>query len=157
MCSLGRVVRIYSFNTNTLEDVPKGIITLRLIRYLGGVSGEASTHTSTMHSRDGNSSLQARNQSRNRRRREHRRSICCHSLLPELPPRKLRIRRRREQQQRKRRRSSETAMASYILKQEIQVEIEQRVPTLEKAVDSSRNLSQGRAGIGAERFRFGMP
>lgn len=114
-----------------------------------------------MHSRDGNSSLQARNQSRNRRRREHRRSIRRNSLLPELPPRKLRIRRRREQQQqqqqRKRRRSSETAMASNILKEEIRVEIEQRVPTLEKAVDSSRDLSQGRAGIGAERFRFGMP
>lgn len=92
-----------------------------------------------MHPRDGNSSLQARNQSRDRRRGERRRAIRRRSLVPELPPRELRIRRRREQQ-RKRRRSSETAMATHILKQEIRVETEQRVPTLEKAVGSSRDL-----------------
>ena len=109
-----------------------------LITGLGGVSREASTHTSAMHPRDGNSSLQACNQRRHCRRGEHRRSIRGRGLLSELPSRKLRIRRRGEQPTR--RRSSETAMATHILRQEIQVEVEQRVPAFEKDVDSSRHL-----------------
>lgn len=122
---------------------------------LGGVSREASTHTGTMHPRDGNSSLQARNQSRHRRRGNHRRLIRRHSFHSELPPGKLRVRRRREQPTR--RRISETAMATDILRQKIRLEADERVPALAKALDSARRLPQGRTGIGAERFRSGVP
>lgn len=106
-----------------------------------------------MHPRDGDPSVEARDQSRRGRRRGRRRLIRRHSRRPELPPRKPRIGRRGEERRRRR----EAAMATIVHREEIRVGIEERIRAPEKGVDSARDLPQGGIGIGAERLRFGEP